>query len=152
FWCSQDEAHKKMSKASNNPDIKNHDNSGSSHILINLQHHIKHVQYVDVAMPPEVLQMIQDHVEWLTPIAMMTKVQLVYPTITSTQVHTAWRELSKVHWFREDLQLPSVMRLLAEYGNDIDIFGTVDVPEGVEILAWRMKHIAEPLQGKVIEI
>jgi hypothetical protein len=43
-------------------------------------------------------------------------------------------------------------KALAEYGNDIDIFAAVDVPEGVEILAWGMKHIAEPLRGKIVEI
>lgn len=131
FWCSQDEDHKKKSKGSDNPDTKNRDNvgmkrypcksrltitcretkTGSSHITMKLHHHAKHVHYVDVAMPPEALQMIQDHLEWLTPAAMTTKIQLAYPAVTSTQIHTAWRELSKVHWFRDPLQLPSATKL-----------------------------------------
>src|SRR5438445_13363497 len=110
-----------------------------------LQHHVKHVQYVDVAMPPEAFQMIQDHLEWLTPAAMTAKVQLAYPTVTSTQIHTAWRELSKVHWFRDDLQLLLATKLVSEYGDDVDIFGTVDVTEAIEILACGLSRIDEPL-------
>jgi len=48
--------------------------------------------------------------------------------------------------------LPSAKTLLAEVSNDVDIFEPIGVPEGVEILAWGMKQIAEPLRGKVIEI
>jgi len=42
--------------------------------------------------------------------------------------------------------------LLAEYGDDVDIFEPVGLPEGIEMLAWGMKQIAEPLKGKVAEI
>jgi len=42
--------------------------------------------------------------------------------------------------------------LLAEFGNNIDIFEPVGVPEGVEILACGMKRMAKPLRGRVVEI
>ena len=42
--------------------------------------------------------------------------------------------------------------LLAEYGDHINIFEPVGIPNGVEMLAWGMKWIAELLRGKVIEI
>ena len=48
--------------------------------------------------------------------------------------------------------MPSAMTLLAEFKEDVDIFKPIGVPEGVEILAWGMKRIAEPLRGKVVEI
>jgi len=128
------------------------DKDGTYHITVNLQHHIKHVLYVDVRMPPEALQMIQEQAEWLTPAAMATKIQSIYPQVTTMQIHAAWRELSQQYWHRDKMQLPSAKKLLAEYGDDVDIFEPVGVPEGVEMLAWGMKRIAEPLRGKVVEI
>ena len=83
---------------------------------------------------------------------MATKIQAVYPHVTTNQIHSAWREFSETHWRREDAQLPSAKTLLAEFGEDIDIFEPAGVPEDVEILAWGMKRIAEPLRGKVVEI
>jgi len=103
-------------------------------------------------MPPEALQMVQDLAEWSTPAAMAVKIQLVYPLVTTNQIHAAWREVSQTYWRRDDEQLPSAKKLLAEYGDDIDIFEPVGLPEGVEMLAWGMKRIAEPLRGKVVEI
>jgi hypothetical protein len=70
----------------------------NSHVTVQLEHHIKHVHYVDVAMPPEALEMIQENLEWLTPVAMVAKVQDVYPQITALQIHTAWTEMSQVFW------------------------------------------------------
>jgi hypothetical protein len=128
------------------------DKDGTYHITVKLQHHIKHVLYVDVCMPPEALQMIQEQAEWSTPAAMATKIQSIYPQVTTMQIHAAWRELSQQYWHHDKMQLPSAKKLLAEYGDDVDIFEPVGVPEGVEMLAWGMKRIAEPLQGKVVEI
>jgi hypothetical protein len=68
------------------------------------------------------------------------------------QIHAAWRKLSQQYWHRDNMQLPSAKKLLAEYRDDVDIFVPVGVPEGVEMLAWGMKQITEPLQGKVVEI
>ena len=103
-------------------------------------------------MPPEALQMIEEQAEWSTPAAMATKIQSIYPQVTKMQIGAAWRELSQQYWHRDKMQLPSAKKLLAEYGDDVDIFEPVGVPEGVEMLAWGMKWIAEPLRGKVIEI
>jgi hypothetical protein len=103
-------------------------------------------------MPPEALQIIQEQAEWLTPGAMAAKIQSAYPQVTTSQIHAAWREQSKTYWRRDDDQLTSARKLLAEYGEDVDIFEPVGVPEGVEILAWGMKQIAEPLRRKVVEI
>ena len=103
-------------------------------------------------MPLEALQIIREQAEWSTPSAMATKVQAAYPHVTTSQIHSAWRELSETYWRREDAQLPSAKTLLAELGEEVDIFQPVGVPEDVEILAWGMKRIAEPLRGKVVEI
>ncbi|KAJ7314256.1 hypothetical protein DFH08DRAFT_972997 [Mycena albidolilacea] len=44
-------------------------------------------------MPPEALAMIRDNVGWLTPAAMVVKVQAAFPTITTAQICRAWVEL-----------------------------------------------------------
>ncbi|KAF8234223.1 hypothetical protein L208DRAFT_1125353, partial [Tricholoma matsutake] len=105
FWCSHDEQRKKRSKSLTEPNMKicmsityRQDKDGTYHITVNLQHHIKHVLYVDVHMPPEGLQMIQEQAEWLTPAAMATKIQSIYPQVTTIQIHAAWRELSQQYW------------------------------------------------------
>ena len=103
-------------------------------------------------MPSEALQMIQEQVEWLTPSAMATKIQSIHSQVTRCQIHTAWQEQSKTYWQCDDEQLPSAKKLLAEYGDDVDIFEPVGIPNGVEVLTWGMKWIAKPLRGKVIEI
>ena len=103
-------------------------------------------------MPAEALQIIQEEAEWSTPFAMTMKIQSIHPHVTTNQIHTAWREQSKVHWLHDEEQLPSAQKLLAKYGDDMDIFEPVDIPDGVEMLAWGMKRIAEPLRGKVVEI
>ncbi len=121
-------------------------------MIINLHHHFKHVHYVDVSMPPEAMQMIEEQVAWLTPSAMASKVRAAYPQVSAAQIYNAWREHSQTHWRQATLQLPSARKLLIEFGDEIDIFEPTDIPEGVEILAWGMKKIAEPLKGKVLEI
>ena len=126
--------------------------NGKKDIFIWLQHHVSHVAYSDVQMPPEALQIIREQAEWLRPSVMATKIQVTYPHITTGQINSAWRELSKTYWQREDAQLLSAMTLLAEYNDDVDIFQPVGIPAGVELLAWGMKRIAEPLRGKVAEI
>lgn len=128
-------------------------NKYSGHdIFIKLQHHVNHIHYSDVGMPAEALQIIQDKVEWATPFTMVTKIQLIHPHITTNQIHVTWKEQSKIHWLHDEEQLPSAQKLLAEYGDDVDIFEPVNILEGVEMLAWGMKQIAKPLKGKVVEI
>ena len=51
-------------------------------VTIKLHHHTKHVHYVDVAMPPGAVEIIRENVEWLTPVAMVAKVQAAYPGVT----------------------------------------------------------------------
>jgi hypothetical protein len=126
--------------------------TGGHDIFIHLRHSINHILYSDVQMPPEVLQMIQEQAEWLTPDAMAAKIQSVYSHVTTKQIHKAWREQSETYWRRDNEKLPSAKKLLAEYGDDIDIFEPAGIPDGVEMLMWGMKRIAEPLKGKVVEI
>ena len=121
-------------------------------MFVYLQHHIKHVLYFNVGMPPEALEMIQEDVEWSTPAAMAGKIQSKYPQVMTKQIHATWREISQTYWHHDGAQLPSAKKLLAKYGDDIDIFKPVGIPDGVEILTWGMKWIAEPLRGNVVEI
>jgi len=123
FWCSQDEARKKKSKISEAPNVRHRDNvgmkrypcrsrlyitcrgstpGGDKTITIRLDHHAKHVHYIDVAMPPGAVDMIRENVEWLTPVAMVAKVQAAYPSITSAQIHAAWMQMSQILWRRDD--------------------------------------------------
>jgi hypothetical protein len=60
-------------------------------------------------------------------------------------------EMSEGLWKRDRTQLPSAKMLLEEFGEDVEVFD-IDIPEGVEQLAWGMKKIAEPLREKVVEI
>ena len=87
---------------------------------------------------------------------MAAKIQSIYPQITTKQIHKAaikaWRELSQAHWHWDDAQLQSVQKLLEEYSDNVDIFKPVDLPDGVEMLAWGMKRIAQPLRGRVVKI
>ncbi|KAJ6622226.1 hypothetical protein B0H10DRAFT_1944828 [Mycena sp. CBHHK59/15] len=174
YWCSQDEARKKKSKASTNPDICNWDTVGMKrfpcgsklsisckaskdddkklNVTVCLKHVSEHVGYVDVSMPPEALDMIRDSVEWTTPVVMVAKVQAAFPNVTAQQIHRAWTEMSEPFWCFNDDQLLSTKKLLEEHTNDIDIFEPQDILEGVEMLCWGMKKIAEPLKGKVVEI
>jgi len=65
---------------------------------------------------------------------------------------SAWREISQTYWHRDGAQLPSAKKPIAEYGDDVDIFEPMGIPDGVKILTWGMKRIAEPLRGNVVEI
>ncbi|KAJ6586656.1 hypothetical protein B0H10DRAFT_1832240 [Mycena sp. CBHHK59/15] len=103
-------------------------------------------------MPAEALAMIRDHVQWLTPMAMVSKVQAAFPTVTAAQIRRAWTELSEPYWRFDDDQLLSTKKLLEEHTDDVDIFEPQDIPEGMEMVCWGMKNIATPLKGKVVEI
>ncbi|KAJ7086004.1 hypothetical protein B0H15DRAFT_950602 [Mycena belliarum] len=84
--------------------------------------------------------------------AMVTKVQAVFPTVTAAQIRRAWMELSEPYWRFDNDQLLSTKKMLEEHTDDIDIFEPQNVPEGVEMMCWGMKKIATPLKGKVVEI
>ncbi|RXW24909.1 hypothetical protein EST38_g978 [Candolleomyces aberdarensis] len=172
YWCCQDDRRKKKGKPSTAPNVKHREHvgmkrfpcqsylaissrcgkDGRTSVAIRLEHHEKHVQYLDVGMPTEVLDMIRDQMEWLKPATMVPKIQSVFPTVTATQIHTAWATLSQVYWRRDDMQLPSAKLLLEEFKDEVDVFDLGDIPEGAEMLAWGMKKIAKPLKGQVLEL
>lgn len=132
YWCSQDSTQKQNVHPSLKEGAKHCDTLGmhcynchsclwischegddpsSRQITINLQHHEPHTPYYDVAMPPKAAIIIQD-LEWTTPNAMVPKIQVLFPTVTTTQIHSAWSIMSKVLWKRDDLQLLSAEILL----------------------------------------
>ncbi|KAF9033847.1 hypothetical protein BJ165DRAFT_1356948, partial [Panaeolus papilionaceus] len=152
YWCSQDEDRKKKEKQSTKEGAKRRDNNGKTRVTVRLEHHVKHVDYVDVSMPLGAIEMIQEHAEWLTPVAMVAKVQASFPGAMAQQIHTHWLKLSEPHWRRDNQQLLSAKMLLQEYQSDVDVFEMESLPDGVEMLAWGMKKIMEPLKGKVVEI
>jgi hypothetical protein len=127
-------------------------NMGNAYIIISLHHHFKHVHYVDVAMPLEAMQMVNEQAEWVMPSDLATIVRLAYPQVSTAQVYNAWKAVSETHWRRDNLQIPSTRKLLVEFSDDVDIFKPENVPDGAEMLAWGMKKIAGPLKGKVVEI
>ncbi|KAF8520623.1 hypothetical protein BU17DRAFT_88824 [Hysterangium stoloniferum] len=155
FWCSQDSACKKKSKISGDLNIKSCDNIGMTRlrtITVKIEHHAKHVHYVDVSLPLGAADIIQEHVEWLTPVAMVAKVQAAYPGVTAAQVHKAWTDMSQLFWHHDDLQLPSAKKLLEEFTDTVDIFLPNSIPDGVDIQCWGMRKIAVPLEGKIVEV
>lgn len=120
-------------------------------ITIRLEHRQSHPLYFDVSMPTEATQIIRDHLEWLTPSALVQKIQPLYPKITASQIHSAWSLMSETLWKRDHAQLPSATLLLEEFKADVDFF-EVQIADGVEQLCWGMKRIMAQLQGKVVEI
>ena len=112
-------------------------------VVINLQHNINHTPYYDVAMPPEALKIIQNSIEWSTPVSLVAKIQSMYPNVSSKQIHLAWSAMSKTIWKKDEQQLPSAEKLLAEFPNEVDVFDLPKV-DGVEQLAWGMKKIVTP--------
>lgn len=121
-------------------------------VTVRLKHHVCHVDYTDVSMPVGAIEMMREHVEWMTPVAMVAKVQAAFPGVTATQVHAHWLRLSQPLWWRDDLQLHSASKLLKEYNDVVDVFEPVGIPEGIEMLCWGMKKIVAPLQGSILEI
>ena len=71
---------------------------GVTKVAVHLDHHAKHVHYVDVSMPPGALDIVRENVEWLTPVAMVAKVQAAFPDVTAGQIHTAWMQMSQQYW------------------------------------------------------
>jgi hypothetical protein len=107
---------------------------GEKQIVVSLRHRDSHVHYYDVALPSGAAGMIREGLEWSTPVAMVGKIQAVYPTVTAGQIHSAWTEMSKILWKRAEMQLPSAKILLEEFGDDVD-FLNVQTEEGVEQLS-----------------
>lgn len=127
-------------------------NGDNSHIItIWLKHHKKHTPYYDVTLPPEAAAMIWEDLEWTSPSDMAKKVQNAYPAVTAIQVYKAWMMMSEGLWKRDAEQLPSVKALLGEYKDDVDVLD-IPVADRVEQIAWVMKKIVGPLEGKIVEI
>ena len=59
--------------------------------------------------------------------------------------------MSETIWKKDEQQLPSAEKLLAEFPDEVNVFDLLKA-DGVEQLAWGMKKIATPLKGKVVEI
>ena len=174
YWCCQDESRKQKPRPSQREAVLHRDTLGMHRyncqsklnisyranpksdertykITILLEHRMKHTPYFDVSLPPEATALIREELEWTCPNEMSKKVQMTYPSVTANQVHAAWTTMSQTLWKRESEQLPSVKALLDELKDDVAVLNLA-VMEGVEQVAWVMKKIALPLQGKVVEI
>ncbi|KAF8513312.1 hypothetical protein BU17DRAFT_68829 [Hysterangium stoloniferum] len=149
-WVSnQDEACKKW-KSSTDPNIKNRENLGMKQFPFHSKLSIScHSFDGDGSM---LITMIHHNLEWLTSTAMVTKIQAAFHNVTQLQIHTAWLEMSEVFWHQDKEQLLSARKFLRQFGEEVDVFDIVEVPDGVEILCWGMKKIIKPLDGKVVEI
>ena len=172
YFCSQDEGTKKASKPSQKPDAKHRENPGMTRfpcngrltissrlqdesmrvVAIRLKHSVQHVSYYDVSMPSAAADIIRANIDWSTPSELIKRVQAQFPSVTANQVGEAWRSFTEVLWKRDDVQLVSATKLLAEFTEDVDVFDLRGIPEGVEILAWGMRKIASRLAGKIVEI
>jgi hypothetical protein len=174
YWCCQDQNRKYKSRPSQKEGAKHRDTLGmhrydcksklnvSYHantrneektykVTVWLEHHAKHPPYYDVSLPPEAAALIRENLEWCSPHEVAKKVLQAYPSITANQVHTAWTTMSETLWKRSKDQLPSVKLLLRELESDVAL---LDLPgmEGVEQVAWVLKGVVSPLQGKIVEI
>ncbi|KAH8976424.1 hypothetical protein EDB86DRAFT_2840982 [Lactarius hatsudake] len=78
-------------------------------------------------------------------------VQSTYPAISAKQVHKAWTTMSETLWKKNIEPLPSVRALLNDLKDDVDILNLPEM-EGIEQVAWVMKKIISPLQGKIVEV
>ena len=172
LWCSQDEKRKQKSRPSQREGAKHRDTLGMERfdcksrlivsckkgsstderiIIIRLQHHAKHKPYYDVAIPQEALEIIQENLEWCTPNSLATKIQALYPSVTTNQVHAAWTTMSETLWKRDPDPMTSAKMLLEEYPDDMDMF-KVTAEEGVKQLCWGQKRILLSLKGKIVEV
>ena len=174
YWCCQDEERKKEAQPSQKEGVKHRDTLGmhrfrcksklniscranlgseeNAHtVTIWLEHHMRHLPYYDVSLPPEAAALIRENLEWICPSEIAKKVQSTYPSVTTNQVHTAWTTMSETLWKRGTQQIPSTRTLLGELQDDVAILDLLDV-DGVEHVAWVMKKIALPLRGQIVEI
>ncbi|KAJ3751557.1 hypothetical protein DFH05DRAFT_1570663 [Lentinula detonsa] len=172
FWCSQDEERKRKPKITSAPSAKKRDTPGMNRfpcksllvisysarhggapmLHLHLEHHMPHVPYYDVCMPEGAADIICQHADWLTPVQIAGKIRLEYPHVMPQQVSTAWAEISQIFWKRNDNQLTSLLMLLTELGNEVDVFDVGTLPDGIEMVCWGMKKINGALKGKVVEI
>ncbi|EEB88766.1 hypothetical protein MPER_13221 [Moniliophthora perniciosa FA553] len=152
-WCSQDASEKKSPKPKQGVNVKHRDHPETRRISIYLEHHLHHTPYYDVSMPDGAVQIIRDNIETSTPSSLVPQIQRLFRSVSAAQVHKSWTTLSEELWKRAKEQLPSVLKLLAEYKDDVDVF-EVATEEGVQQVCWGLKKIARPLLAKkfLIEI
>ncbi|KAH8997800.1 hypothetical protein EDB86DRAFT_2828659 [Lactarius hatsudake] len=174
YWCCQDKDRQKAAQPSQREGVKHRDTVGMQRfhcksklniscrtntsgeestykITIWLEHHIKHIPYYNVSLPLEAAALIRGHLDWSCPNEVARNIQMTYPSIMANQVHTAWTTMSETLWKRDAQQIPSVKALLGELEDNVAI---LDLPaiDGVEQVAWVMKQITLPLQGKLVKI
>lgn len=94
---------------------------------------------------------IRENLQWHTPVEIAPNVKAQYHSVTSSQVHFAWTQMSEILWKRDKMQLPSAETLLKELGDEVDVLA-VPPADGVEQLCWAMKKIIQPLKGQIVEI
>jgi hypothetical protein len=95
--------------------------------------------------------LIRENLEWFSPHEVAKKVLVIYPSITMTQVHTAWTTKSETLWKWNREQLPSVKLILGELEDDVAILGLPGM-DRVEQVVWVMKKVVLQLQGKIVKI
>lgn len=123
----------------------------TNRVTVWLEHNAKHTPYYDVSLPPEAAALIRENLEWFSPHEVAKLVLQTYPSISANQVHFAWTTMSETLWKRDREQLPSVKALLGELKSDVAVLHLPEI-DGVEQIAWVMKKVVEPLQGKIVEI
>ena len=79
------------------------------------------------------------------------KVLLDYPSVAAQQIYHAWTTMSETLWKRSPEQLPSVLALLSDFGGIVDILRLPEIVS-IEQVAWAMKKVISPLQGKIVEV
>ena len=109
LWCCQDSSQKKKAKPTQNPNTMHRDHVGMKRyncqswlviscvkgssdntqtVSVQIKHHERHEEYFDVSMPPGASDIIRENIAWNTPVAIILKVQAVYPQVMGKQIHT----------------------------------------------------------------
>ena len=136
--------------------ISSSETHGRVKITIRLTHNAphldeqnNHIPYYDVSLPGGAAAIIRENLEWSSPSDLVSQVQLVFPQVTGKQIHHAWRQMSQEIWRRSDDPVDSAHQLLWEYQQQSGEAHLLDVevPEGVEILAFCFPRVFDALQN-----
>ncbi|KAF8528382.1 hypothetical protein BU17DRAFT_61055 [Hysterangium stoloniferum] len=136
FWCSQDEAHKKW-KSSTDPNIKNCENPGMKQFPC---HSKLGISCCNVDGDGSMLITIRDNLEWLTPTAMVTKIQAAFHNVTRFQIHTAWSKMIEVPDGVEMLSwgMKKIIKPLDGKVVEIGVDATYQITQTRSILSYRV--------------
>jgi hypothetical protein len=132
-----------------------HRTDGSQEVVVRLRHEVQHESYVDVALPPQALKLISEHVGIAKPADLLPAVHALdgCKHVSNAQVYRAWSELSQVIWRRDDDAFASALKLLEEYEEDgRAVRLNIPLPDGVTAIAWALPEIAERVAKKVKEL